>query len=282
VIALVTGASSGIGAATARRLDADPDVHVILLARRREPLEALAKELRSASVIVADLTEEDTPARVAEQIEREHGRLDLLVNNAGVRGRGSFGSSGAAGVRQAMATNFDAPVRLTEALLPLLRRSAPSTVVNVASVAGRVSRPGAGSYSASKYALIGWSEALQIEERRHGVHVALILPGFVETEGFPQRELLARPVTRWMVTTPDKVADVIVDAVKHKRHERYVPRPYAVVPVLRLLLPGAYRRAVGGGRFTASRGPDHPRQSLPPQPAQQPEPEAPTGTSEEA
>jgi uncharacterized protein len=265
VIALVTGASSGIGAATARRIDADdPDAHVILLARRREQLEALAKELRSASVIVADLTEEGTPARVAEQIEREHGRLDLLINNAGVRGRGSFGSSGAAGVAQAMATNFDAPVRLTEALLPLLRRSAPSTVVNVASVAGRVSRPGAGSYSASKYALIGWTEALQIEERRHGVHVALVLPGFVETEGFPQRELLARPATRWMVTTPDKVAEVIVEAVKRKQHERYVPRPYAVIPVLRLLLPGAYRRAVGGGRFTASRGPERPAQEPPP------------------
>jgi uncharacterized protein len=264
VIALVTGASSGIGAATARRLDAEPDAHVILLARRRDPLEALAKELRSASVIVADLTEEGTPARVAEQIEREHGRLDLLVNNAGVRGRGSFGSSGAAGVQLAMATNFEAPVRLTEALLPLLRRSAPSAVVNVASVAGRVSRPGAGSYSASKFARIGWSEALQIEERRHGVHVALILPGFVETEGFPQRELLARRATRWMVTTPEKVAEVIVEAVRRKQHERYVPRPYAAVPVLRLLLPRAYRRAVGGGRFTASRGPEQPHRPEPP------------------
>jgi short-subunit dehydrogenase len=256
VIALVTGASSGIGAATARRLDAEPDTHVILLARRRDRLEALAKELRSASVIVADLAEDGTPARVAEQVEREHGRLDLLVNNAGVRGRGSFGSNGAAGVRRAMAVNFEAPVRLTEALLPLLRRSAPSTVVNIASVAGRVSRPGAGSYSASKFALIGWTEALQIEERRHGVHVALVLPGFVETEGFPQRELLARAATRWMVTTPDRVAEVIVEAVKRRQLERYVPRPYAVVPVLRLLLPRLYRRAVGGGRFTASRGPE--------------------------
>jgi short-subunit dehydrogenase len=254
VIALVTGASSGIGAATARRLHAEPDTHVILLARRRDRLEALARELGSASVIVADLAEEDTPARVAERVEREHGRLDLLVNNAGVRGRGSFGSTGAAEVRRTMAVNFEAPVRLTEALLPLLRRSAPSTVVNVASVAGRVSRPGSGSYSASKFALVGWTEALQIEERRHGVHVALVLPGFVETEGFPQRDLLARSATRWMVTTPEKVADVIVEAAKRGLAERYVPRPYAAVPVLRLLLPRLYRRAVGGGRFTPPAG----------------------------
>jgi short-subunit dehydrogenase len=254
VIALVTGASSGIGAATARRLAREPDSHVILLARRRERLDALAAELGRASVIAADLAGADTPARVAEQVEREHGRLDLLVNNAGVGGRGSFGSSGWAEVERAMAVNFDGPVRLTEALLPLLRRSAPSAIVNVASVAGRVSRPGSGAYSASKYALVGWTEALQIEERRHGVHVALVLPGFVSTEGFPQRELLANPVTRWMVTKPEKVADAIVAAALQHRPERYVPRPYAVVPVLRLLLPGLYRRAVGGGRFTAAAG----------------------------
>ena len=254
MIALVTGASGGIGAATARRLAREPDSHMILLARRRERLAALAGELGRASVIAADLTEPDTPARVAEQVEREHGRLDLLVNNAGVGGRGSFGSSGWEQVHRTMAINFDAPVRLTEALLPLLRRSAPSVIVNVASLAGRVSRPGSGAYSASKYALVGWSEALQIEERRHGVHVVLALPGFFSTEGFPQRELLASRATRWMVSTPEKVADKIVSAALRRRPERYVPRPYAVVPVLRLLLPGLYRRAVGGGRFTASAG----------------------------
>ena len=261
MIALVTGASSGIGAATAKRLTREADTHVILLARRGERLEALAAELGAASVIVADLARADTPARVAERIEREHGRLDLLVNNAGVGGRGSFGSSGWAEVERTMAVNFDAPVRLTEALLPLLRRSAPSAVVNVASVAGRVSRPGSGAYSASKYALIGWSEALQIEERRHGVYVSLVLPGFVATEGFPQRELLGHPATRWMVSTPEKVADAIVEAARRRRPERYVPRPYAVIPVLRLLLPRLYRRIVAGGRYTASAGHQAPGRS---------------------
>jgi short-subunit dehydrogenase len=254
VIALVTGASSGIGAATARRLATEPGSHVILLARRRERLDALAAELGRASVIAADLGDRDTPARVAEQVEREHGRLDLLINNAGVGGRGSFGSSGSAEVERTMAVNFIAPVRLTGALLPLLRRSAPSVIVNVASLAGRVSRPGSGAYSASKFALVGWSEALHLEERRHGVHVAVVLPGFAATEGFPQRELLANRVTRWMVTKPEKVADAIVTAALRRDPERYVPRPYAVVPILRLLLPGLYRRAVGGGRFTAAAG----------------------------
>jgi short-subunit dehydrogenase len=254
VIALVTGASSGIGAATARRLAREPDAHLVLVARRRERLEALAAELGGATVVAADLVDPETPTLVAGRVEAEHGRLDLLVNNAGVGGRGSFGSIGWAGVRQTMAINFDAQLRLTEALLPLLRRSAPSAIVNVGSVAGRVSRPGAGAYSASKFALAGWTEALYLEERRHGVHVALVQPGFAATEGFPQRELMARPLTRRMVSTETKVADAIVDAWKRRRPERYVPRPFALVPVARALLPGLYRRVVGGGAFTPSTG----------------------------
>jgi uncharacterized protein len=252
MIALVTGASSGIGAATARRLAATPDTRLVLVARRRERLDALAGELGGATVIAADLVDEATPALVAERVEAAHGRLDLLVNNAGIGGRGSFAEGGWAEVRRTMATNFDAQVRLTEALLPLLRRSAPSGVVNVGSVAGRVSRPRAGSYSASKFALAGWTEALQMEEARHGVHVALVQPGFVATEGFPQRELLARPWTRWMVSTDDKVAETILDVWRRRRPEAYVPRPYALVPVARALLPGVYRRVVGGGAFTAT------------------------------
>jgi short-subunit dehydrogenase len=244
LIALVTGASSGIGAAVARRLAAEPGARLVLV--------ALAAELGEATVIAADLLEEATPALVARRVATDHGRLDLLVNNAGVGGRGSFAGGGWAEVHRAMAINFDAQVRLTEALLPLLRRSAPSGVVNVGSVAGRVSRPGAGSYSASKFALAGWTEALQMEERRHGVHVALVQLGFVATEGFPQRKLLARPWTRWMVSTDAKAAEGIVDAWRRRRPEAYVPRPYGLVPVARVLLPGLYRRAVGGGAFTAS------------------------------
>jgi short-subunit dehydrogenase len=259
MIALVTGASSGLGAATARRLAAEPGARLVLVARRRDRLEALAAELGGAGVIAADLLDEATPALVAERVEAEHGRLDLLVNNAGVGGRGSFARTGWAELSRVMAINFDAQVRLTEALLPLLRRSAPSGIVFVGSVAGRVSRAGAGSYSASKFALAGWTEALSMEEQGHGVHVALVQPGFVPTEGFPQRELLARPWTRWMVSSEDRVAEAILDAWRRRRPERYVPRPYGLVPVARALLPGLYRRVVAGGMFTPSlRRPEQP------------------------
>ena len=253
MIALVTGASSGIGAATARRLGRRPGTRLVLVARRRERLEALAAELGGATVVAADLLDAASPGRVAEQVEAEHGRLDLLVNNAGVRVTGRFADTGWAAVERALATNFGAVVRLTEALLPLLRRSAPSAVVNVASVSGRVARPGTGPYSASKFALVGWTEALQLEEAGHGVHVGLVLPGFVATEGFSQRDLLARPLTRWMVSSEDRVARAIVE-VAAGRAERYAPRPYALVPLARQLLPGLYRRAVRGGAFTPSAG----------------------------
>ncbi len=248
MVALITGASSGIGEATAQRLAREPDARLVLVARREERLDALADRLGvETTVVAADLTDDDAPARIAGAVEEHHGRLDLLVNNAGAAWRGRFAEAGWEDVRRHMRLNFDAVVRLTEALLPILRRSAPSAIVNVGSVAGRVARANSGAYSASKYALGGWSEALHLEEKPHGVHVGLVLPGFVETEGFPQRELVGRALTRRLVSRPERVAEAIADAGLGRRPERYVPRPYAVVPALKALAPALIRRATGGG-----------------------------------
>ena len=246
MIALITGASSGIGEATARRLAREPGARLVLVARREDRLHALARELGGALVLAEDLLDEEAPARIADAVQAEFGRLDLLVNNAGAGWRGTFAETGAANLRRNMELNFDAPARLTEALLPLLRRSAPSAIVNVASTAGRVARAGSGAYSASKFALIGWTDALHLEERPNGVHVGLVNPGFVATEGFPQRELVERRLTRWMVSTPEKVAEAIVDAGPGGKAERYAPRPYALAAVARLVAPGLVRRVLGG------------------------------------
>jgi uncharacterized protein len=255
-IALVTGASSGIGEATARRLAREPGATLVLVARREERLRSLADELGGATVIALDLTDDDAPARVAEVVEREHGALHLLVNNAGARWSGRFGDEGGGweNVKRHMEVNFDAQVRLTEALLPLLRRTAaaaaggaPVSVVNVSSTAARLSRANAGSYSASKFALAGWSDALHLEERPHGVHVGQVLPGFVATEGFPQAELVARAATRWAVSSPEAVAEAILEAGPGGKAERYVPRYYWLAAAARILLPRGVRRATGGG-----------------------------------
>jgi short-subunit dehydrogenase len=188
---------------------------------------------------------------VRDHVLDRHGRLTLLVNNAGASWRATFAEGGYANVRRTMDVNFDAVVRLTEALLPALRASAPSAIVNVSSTSGRIARPRAGAYSASKFALAGWSDALYAEERAHGVHVGLVLPGYVKTEGFPARELTSQPLLRWIVSTPEKAAEAVVDAGLRGRPERYVPRPYGLVAVVRILAPWLLRQ-VGKGRIGAT------------------------------
>jgi len=275
-VALITGASSGIGEATARRLAREPDVRLVLVARRAERLRALAEELGNASVIAADLSEPDAPAQVAAALAREHQALHLLVNNAGARWAAEFADGGYANVERHMRLNFEAPVRLTQELLPLLRATAaasgplaagsaeagqragfggrplraPVAIVNVTSTAARIARRGAGAYSAAKAALAAWGDALALEERAHGVHVGDVLPGFIATEGFPQAELRARPLTRWAVSTPQAVAEAILDAGPGGAAERYVPRYYWLGALARLTLPALVRRGAGAGVVT--------------------------------
>ncbi len=246
---MITGASTGIGEATAIRLAREPETELVLVARRGEMLRELAESLPCRATYVAiDLTDEGAPARIREHLEAEHGgRLHLLVNNAGAAWRGSFGEGGSENVRRHMELNFDAVVRLTEALLPLLRGSAPSAIVNVASTASRVARARSGAYSASKFALAGWTDSLHLEESAHGVHVGMVLPGFVRTEGFPATELREKALTRWIVSEPEKVAEAIFEAGPGGRAERYVPRPYALAAVARILFPSLVRRVLGGG-----------------------------------
>lgn len=259
-MALITGASSGIGEATAHRLARQPGAPLVLVARREERLRRLAEALPApATWVAADLTDPDAPERVVAHVREHHDRLHLLVNNAGAAWRATFADGGYANVRRTMELNFDAVVRLTEAALPLLRESAPSAIVNVSSTAGRVARGGSGAYSASKFALAGWSDSLYAEERPHGVHVGLVLPGFVETEGFPAAELTSRRLTRWLVSSPDVVAEAIYQAGPGRRAERYVPRPYGLAAALRVLAPALLRRAGASraaGTLTTKTGAD--------------------------
>lgn len=254
-MALVTGASSGIGEATARLLARDHNATLILVARRADRLEALATDLGGgASWLAADLTDADAPERVAEHVRERHGRLDLLVNNAGAAWRGTFADGGWESLNRHMELNFNAVARLTEALLPILRQSAPSSIVNVSSTAARIARAGSGSYSASKAALALWSDGLHLEEREHGVHVATVLPGFIATEGFPQRELPSA-----LVSTPEKGARAIADVAFSGRAERYVPRPYFLISVLRVVAPRLVRGILSRGsadRLTTGTGAD--------------------------
>jgi short-subunit dehydrogenase len=223
-------------------------MELVLVARRGERLRELTASLPCRATYVAvDLIDEDAPQRICRHLEDKHrGELHLLVNNAGAAWRASFAEGGYANVQRHMELNFDAAVRLTEALLPLLRKAAPSAIVNVASTAGRVSRARTGAYSASKFALIGWSDSLYAEEKPYGVHVGLVLPGFIETEGFPATELREKVLTRWIVSKPAKVAEAIYECGPGGKAERYVPRPYALAAHARILMPALTRRLLSG------------------------------------
>jgi uncharacterized protein len=259
-VALITGASSGIGSAAARRLAREPGARLVLVARREDRLRELADELGNATVLAVDLVDSDAPQRVRDAVEGQHGRLDLLVNNAGASWRAPFAEGGWKNVDRHMKLDFEAQVRLTEALLPLLRRSAQTAnrrvaIVNVASTAARVSRPNSAACSAAKAALAAWSDGLYGEEREHGVHVGLVLAGFVATEGFPAHELRTNPATRWIVSKPEVVAEAIVDAGPGGKAERYVPRAYFLASAARILAPGLVRRATARGALATSSEP---------------------------
>ncbi len=124
------------------------------------------------------------------------------------------------------------------------------SIVNVASTAGRVARPGAGAYSASKFALIGWSDALYAELKPEGIHVGLVNPGFIATEGFPQTELVSHPLRRHMVGSAEQAAAAILKVGLDGKAEIYVPGFYWVFAAMRTLAPGVIRRVLGGGGFT--------------------------------
>ncbi|MBJ7470101.1 MAG: SDR family NAD(P)-dependent oxidoreductase [Solirubrobacteraceae bacterium] len=240
-LALVTGASSGLGEAIARRLSSD-GYRVILLARRADRLETIASGIPGALVLPVDLLAEDAPAKIAAAVDAAGGKLAVLVNNAGAGGRGTFADAGFAGVRQTMALNFDAQLRVTEALIPALRAAAPSSVLIVSSVSGKIARPGAGAYSASKFALNGWADALRAEEAAHGVHVGVILPGFIATEGFPQKELTGSWKTSWLVGKPEHVADAAARLIRTRKPERYAPAPWKLMALLAAVAPSLMAR----------------------------------------
>lgn len=179
-VAVITGASSGIGAATARALAADGH-RIALLARRTDRITALAKELDNGSIAIeADVTDRSAVVAAADRVREELGGADVLVNNAGVMLLGPFGSEQRDDYRQMIEVNLLGAITTTEVFLDQLKDGG-GDVVNISSVAGRTARAGNGVYAATKWGLNGWSESLR-RELLPDVRVTLIEPGAVATE----------------------------------------------------------------------------------------------------
>ena len=235
-VAVVTGGATGIGAAVARELAAR-EWHCVLVGRREDRLRATAGEI-GGEYEVCDVADRDAVSRMAAAVRERHPAVGLLVNNAGVAGRGNYLELPAERIEELIRINYLGSVWCLLEFLPALEAAAPSHLVNVASVAGTVA---IGPYSASKHAQLAFSRSVARELRPRGVHVHTINPGFVHTEGFPQDWLLRRRYGR-VVVGPEYVAERIVRAIERDRGEIFVPRWYRAAAIGQTLLPGLFRR----------------------------------------
>jgi NADP-dependent 3-hydroxy acid dehydrogenase YdfG len=231
VVAVVTGASSGIGEATVRRLAAE-GASIVMIARRRDRLEKLSASLSSEGsktlVIEADITDRAQARGTIEQTVAKLGRLDILVNNAGTMLVGPFADAPEEEWERMIAVNVHAVLTMTRAALPHLIRAAEdsprrvSDLVTISSTAGRVARPGTGVYSLTKFAVNAFSESLRQEMQAKRVRVGLVEPGIVQTELDTHirsgvREAVAKQTEGVERLLPEDVADAVAFVVTRDR-----------------------------------------------------------------
>ena len=230
---LITGASSGLGAALARRLAAQGAV-VGLIARRRDRLGEVLADCRRTSpasaMWVADLADTAAVGELALRAWDGLGGVDVLVNNAAIPKRRAVTELEPAEVEDVMRVNFFAPMRLTLALLPRMLDRGAGMIVNVSSVGGRLGIIHETAYCASKFALCGWSEAMAVDLHGTGVTVKLIEPGPVDTEIWDQPGS-EEPLYQGPKVAAEEVADGIIAALGTDRFEHYLPDMKAVVDV---------------------------------------------------
>jgi uncharacterized protein len=244
---VVTGASSGIGEATAIAF-ARRGARAILVARRKDRLDAVAARIERAggraiawTCDVTDLARvEKLPGLVTELTGKP---VDVLVNNAGIAGGGSFLELSHDRIDEVVRVNLLGVMHVTRVFLPGMLSRRSGHVINVASLAGRFAVPGAAVYSATKHGVVALSESLDVSTRRHGVLVTSVNPAYVPTEGFPATN---RPSL--LTLTPERVADAIVKVAREGISPEYsIPRWAAAMQAFRILTPPLYRWGLGVG-----------------------------------
>ncbi|HEY6328013.1 MAG TPA: SDR family NAD(P)-dependent oxidoreductase [Blastocatellia bacterium] len=184
-VVIITGASAGIGAETARRL-ARGGARVALNARRQDRLDALKKEIEAAggkaTAVAGDVTSPDDRRRLVDETLKAHSRIDGLVNNAGYGQRGPLEIVPIEAIRKNFETNVFSLLALTQLVMPVMRGQGSGTIVNISSVAGRIARPFSSIYDSTKHALEALSDGMRGEMAPFGVRVVIIEPGFIITE----------------------------------------------------------------------------------------------------
>jgi NAD(P)-dependent dehydrogenase (short-subunit alcohol dehydrogenase family) len=250
-IALVTGSSSGIGLLTAVELALN-GYRVVATMRNLENRGRLEETAQKAGVRERlnlrrlDITEFDSLPGALEAIVRDHGRIDVLVNNAGFSMAGFAEDMALAELRHQLETNFFGNVAMTKAVLPVMRAQKAGHIITVTSVAGRLGQPMLSAYSASKYALEGWSESLRIETHSLGIRVSLVEPGAFDTDIWERNVVIAKGALD--PASPNKersqrFAEFVKNSAKHRRDAREVAKLIVRVardpkPKLRYLIGG--------------------------------------------
>ena len=241
--AIVTGASSGIGEASARQFAAE-GAQVVLVARRREALESLADEIGREKTLVAplDVTDLTAVAALLEQAQARFGAIHVLVNNAGIHLRGPVAERQVSDLLRMIDVNLRAPVALCRLVLPYLQQAGGGAIVNVASLAGRVANADAATYGATKFGLRAVSFALAEEIKGQNITVSVVSPGPVDTNIFNQEfEKVSDLHFSPAMSSAEQVAELVLACAHDGKRERVIPRLGAFMATVGYLFPSVKR-----------------------------------------
>jgi short-subunit dehydrogenase len=240
---LITGASQGIGKALAA-LAVKRGAWVLAAARSIHLLDQLSAELRHLGgvleVVKADITSADDRQLIFDKLRRSFGGLDVLINNAGIGATGHFAEGNPDHLRAIMEVNFFGTTEMTRVCLPLLQKGRNPAIVNVSSIAGKRGIPARSEYSASKFAVQGWSEALRAEMSRFGIDVIVVCPGLTQTNFSKNmlQQTARMPIDHMRGMTPEAVADAILRALANGRREVVLTAQGKLLSFVSRFLPG--------------------------------------------